>query len=211
MDDELVIGSLPVHEALKTEQQIEDERVADLRAKRRAQDHLITTIKDRLSSSLGALGFRYRERLGEINRADQGIKEANHEKLREQVSAYEIIRKRLEKRVAAHREAVTRYFGSLKVSQSLAYNTEALWWQKSWSDVPSVIRISFHRLRAVKNKLPPGKYFVMATLFDRVGGHPLQGLTYTHGEGSQKRTLRHFDSTNPVAHSGAYFQVGSKI
>jgi hypothetical protein len=43
-----------------------------------------------------------------------------------------------------------------------------------WSHAPRVVRLRFDLLRAVKNKLPRGRYVVMATLYDRLGGHPLR-------------------------------------
>ena len=47
-------------------------------------------------------------------------------------------------------------------------------YQIDWALCPRSVRISIDALRAVKNKIPKGRYVVLATLYDRIGGHPLR-------------------------------------
>jgi hypothetical protein len=43
-----------------------------------------------------------------------------------------------------------------------------------WHKLPQPIEIRISRLRAVKNKLPSGRYVLLVTLYDRLGGNPLR-------------------------------------
>lgn len=207
MDEEIVIGTLPVDEAMRVEEQLEEQRVRELIAKRRAQRHLIKTLKERADGAVKALKSSLTGRIGELNTADANIRRKHYLKIKGHSTSYASVRSMLKKRVVQHRRAVERYFGGLGPSQSLSFNTEGSVFKKAWSKVPTTIRISFDRLRAVKNKLPGGRYFVMATLFDRIAGHPLKGLKHSLGEGSKQRTLLHFGATQPAMHNGTFFKV----
>ncbi|RYG42690.1 hypothetical protein EON68_01515 [archaeon] len=43
-----------------------------------------------------------------------------------------------------------------------------------WHKLPQPVEFRISRLRAVKNKLSAGRYVLLVTLYDRLGGNPLR-------------------------------------
>jgi hypothetical protein len=63
---------------------------------------------------------------------------------------------------------MNRMYGEFRTqSERLASDTI------NWDATPQRVRVSVKMLRAVCDKLPHGRYTVMASLFDHMGGHPL--------------------------------------
>ena len=67
-----------------------------------------------------------------------------------------------------------QHFGELHDADDMYGAVKGRRYQVDWSLAPRVVRIRIDLLRAIKNKLPRGRYVVMATLYDRLGGHPLR-------------------------------------
>eukprot|EP00466_Bigelowiella_natans_P011147 jgi/Bigna1/132516/aug1.18_g7224 len=187
LEEEVVIGAVPVQDAMQREAKLETERVDDLLAKRTAQKKLIGTVTDRASGSIEALNNRLGSNLSQIDDVQKTLRKTHYSKLDDMEEKYNRVREILVRRVKLHRRAVEKYFGQLDASGSLSYVPEKSCWNSlfrpNWFHIPTICRIRINSLRAVKNKLPSGRYFIMATLMDRIAGHPLQKLYYEVGQG----------------------------
>ena len=76
-------------------------------------------------------------------------------------------------------------------------------WRVEWTRTPQPIQIKINCMRGLKNKVPIGKYSLMVSLYDRLGGHPMQW--------SKLDGKRWGNATLPVAHSGKFFASELKI
>ncbi|CAK4098589.1 unnamed protein product [Aphanomyces euteiches] len=99
-------------------------------------------------------------------------------------------------------------FGSMETTRAPAHKRR---YRAEWARIPQPIEIHIHMLRAVKDKLPIGHYVILATLYDRLGGHP---ITWTvagdRGVGAGFPGL-----TTPLLHRGRFydteFAVGQNV
>ena len=76
-------------------------------------------------------------------------------------------------------------------------------WRVEWTETPQPIQVKINCIRGLKDKIPVGRYSLMVSLYDRIGGHPMQ---WSNLDGSRWGT-----ATLPVAHSGKYFNSELKI
>jgi len=162
--------------------------------------------------SVTALDDRYEADKKNIFETKKRLREVYYQRLKTKDKVYKQVSKILTRRVALHRKAVNRYFGSLAPSESMTYEKSGGFFQRKikWRNVPTILRIRMKCLRAIKNKLPGGKYFVMATLCDRIAGHPLQRLRHRVGSGMYAQDVVHFGTTQPASHTGHFLSTEMK-
>lgn len=78
----------------------------------------------------------------------------------------------------------------------------------AWSHVPQPLRLTVHQVRGVKNRVPRGRYVLLATLWDRLGGRPLRWSRMSVGAGAGSyRGLARPASTRPVRHAGRFYST----
>jgi len=74
-----------------------------------------------------------------------------------------------------------------------------------WHKLPQPLEIRVSKLRAVKSKLPNGRYVLLATLYDRLGGNPLKWTKIGFGGGGGDASRP--GATTPVRHRGRYYDT----
>jgi len=76
----------------------------------------------------------------------------------------------------------------------------------SWSRVPQPLRVAVHQVRGVKDRLPRGRYSLLVTLWDRLGGRPLRWSRLAVGAGAGPyKGLARPAATRPVRHAGRFY------
>lgn len=86
-----------------------------------------------------------------------------------------------------------------------------------WDALPQPLELRLGLIRGVKSKLPPGRYVLLATLYDRLGGKPLRwtrtalGSGAAAGAGAGGKGPGAFTprpaATTPVRHRGRHFDT----
>eukprot|EP00033_Pygsuia_biforma_P002828 GCRY01003122.1.p1 GENE.GCRY01003122.1~~GCRY01003122.1.p1 ORF type:complete len:961 (+),score=314.90 GCRY01003122.1:189-3071(+) len=76
-------------------------------------------------------------------------------------------------------------------------------WRVDWTRAPQPIRIRLHAIRSPRDRLTAGKYVLMVSLYDRLGGGPLRW--------SRLRGQEWAGSTLPVAYDGSVRTLGLTI
>ena len=66
-----------------------------------------------------------------------------------------------------------------------------------WQVQPQIVEVRVELVRCVKDKLPKGRYTILCSILDRIGGNPME-----YGQGKSKKWRR---ITNPKTHSGEYY------
>lgn len=78
----------------------------------------------------------------------------------------------------------------------------------AWSHVPQPLKITVHQVRGVKDRLPRGRYVLLATLWDRLGGRPLRWSQMSVGAGAGNyKGMARPASTRPVRHAGRFYST----
>jgi hypothetical protein len=70
-----------------------------------------------------------------------------------------------------------------------------------WDAMPQRTRVNISMLRAVRDKLPPGRYVMMCSLYDHLGGHPLplsKMRTQSVFESKKTKEVTQCEQTTPV-------------
>ncbi|XP_023661544.1 uncharacterized protein ofcc1 isoform X2 [Paramormyrops kingsleyae] len=92
-------------------------------------------------------------------------------------------------------EVVAEY-GQLTAEPAAPGAERGFRWQVEWKETPQPVEIQLHCLRAVRDKLPEGRYAVKSTLHSRLGGAPLRW--------SRLRTHPWPAISQPVLHRGRF-------
>ena len=113
------------------------------------------------------------------------------------------VEKNLNKILTQRQAEVKSLYGDLVVADEQYGGARGRRWRVEWTKSPQPIQIKINCIRGLKDKIPVGRYAIMVSLYDRLGGHPMQWSTL---EGA-----RWGAATIPVAHSGKYFNSELKI
>ena len=111
--------------------------------------------------------------------------------------------KNLNKILTQRQAEVKSLYGDLVVADEQYGGARGRRWRVEWTKSPQPIQIKINCIRGLKDKIPVGRYAIMVSLYDRLGGHPMQWSTL---DGA-----RWGAATIPVAHSGKYFNSELKI
>ena len=98
---------------------------------------------------------------------------------------------------------VKSLYGDLVIADEQYGGARGRRWRVEWTETPQPIQVKINCIRGLKDKIPVGRYSLMISLYDRIGGHPMQ---WSNLDGSRWGT-----ATLPVAHSGKYFNSELKI
>lgn len=109
--------------------------------------------------------------------------------------------KNLNKILTERQAEVKSLYGDLVVADEQYGGARGRRWRVEWTKSPQPIQIRVDCIRGLKDKIPVGRYAIMVSLYDRLGGHPMQWSTL---EGA-----RWGAATIPVAHrdSSGYLHV----
>lgn len=85
---------------------------------------------------------------------------------------YELLKKKVFFTIKNQENVINNLFGYYSPF-SFSYLTH-LYYSLQRKYLPQPMEFHFHFLRAVKNKLPKGKYRIMVSIYDKIGGKPIQ-------------------------------------
>lgn len=202
-DAEIVVGSVPVHELEQRELDVEEAKL------RRAE--IESELYRQREAHVAAQEAAARARL--VHEAQLRHERLEKEKL-QLVHAMQLRTRRLgyvfqqaenhlKHELARQQAHVQQLYGALthsRVPQSRKrYRVE-------WQRIPVTLKLRVRMLSAVKDKLPSGHYVLVATLYDRLGGHALHWSAWD----PESSSTRHRDrrQSNSATHSGNQIRLG---
>ncbi|KAG7390835.1 hypothetical protein PHYPSEUDO_006657 [Phytophthora pseudosyringae] len=169
-DAEVVVGAVPIEEVQQREQQVEEAKLrqAELESSLYRQREIRLAQQEALARE--RLLQEARRRHAALVLKDRQAAEAMQLRARRIGHVFQQAETHLKDTLERQEARVEQVYGSLmpsRVPQSRKrYRVE-------WARIPLTIRIRAKMLNAVKDKLPPGQYVMVATLYDRLGGHAL--------------------------------------
>jgi hypothetical protein len=201
--EQIVVTTLPVEEVLRRERELEAARIATARAEgrayRRRQAELLrleSLANDRVAKLEGDLYERVaaERRWGAARTA-----------LRERALGRMFSRaaQQLERIVRAQQGHVREKYGTLAPGERAGGRRFSV----NWSRVPQPVEVRVHMVRAVKDKLARGRYVVLISMAERLGGRALAWTKVAAGAGFGERPA----ATRPVLHGGRYYDRELKI
>ncbi|KAA0171596.1 hypothetical protein FNF28_00529 [Cafeteria roenbergensis] len=209
--DEVVLGMLSPDEAAEREAALEDARLREAarEAERFARREAVLAIRQAraradviVDKAAAASDVRAVEAQALESRAE--VEEAIRR-------AYREARAALAAELSRQRAVVMERVGELapqpqgsKARAALANQQLAV----AWSRVPQPLRLTVHQARGVKDRLPRGRYVLLVTLWDRLGGRPLRWTQMGIGAGAGTcRGIARPAATRPVRHAGRFYDT----
>eukprot|EP00002_Diphylleia_rotans_P009503 TRINITY_DN1981_c0_g1_i2.p1 TRINITY_DN1981_c0_g1~~TRINITY_DN1981_c0_g1_i2.p1 ORF type:complete len:724 (-),score=115.89 TRINITY_DN1981_c0_g1_i2:133-2304(-) len=98
---------------------------------------------------------------------------------------------------------VVKKYGALAHEDSKFKGTVGHRWKVEWDLAPQPVQIRVEQIRGIRNKVPKGRYIVLVSLYDRLGGNPLRW--------SNIKGQDWFGNTTPITHGGLYDDIEMKI
>jgi hypothetical protein len=199
-DDVLVIGSIPVDEVEKQQRLIEESRARELDEELERQRVHLDMVAQREKLARRALHEEANQLRSEFHSRENQLTKRHSLQLREQQQAFRKAQDTLRHALQEQQGELHEYFGTLEDADDKYGVVKGRHYRVDWAMAPRVIRIRIDMLRAIKNKLPRGRYVVMATLYDRLGGHPLRWCQLNGIEWTGSTPF-------PVRHNGKFYDI----
>ncbi|KAG2767087.1 hypothetical protein JG687_00014198 [Phytophthora cactorum] len=213
-DAEVVVGAVPIEEVQQREQQVEEAKLrqAELESSLYRQREIRLAQQEALARE--RLLQEARRRHAELVLKDRQAAEVMQLRARRIGHVFQQAETHLTDTLKKQEARVEQLYGSLvpsRVPQSRKrYRVE-------WARIPLTIRIRGRMLSAVKDKLPPGQYVMVATLYDRLGGHALHWTNWdpevapnaaaTNDSSSTRTHVGRPNFTRPFHHHGRFYNT----
>jgi hypothetical protein len=202
-DDVLMIGNISLEDIQEEERRLRDEHISYQKQEAQVQ-------KERLQELL----HKEEQAKKEVSRIAKAKKKAiekqevmNLQKGRLQHDMLQKSYRRAEQQMLAtlkrRKAEVKTMYGDLEMADGQYGGSKGRRWKIDWSRTPQPIQIKLKCLRAIKDKLPAGRYVLMVSLYDRLGGHVLRW--------SELKGQQWGGACLPVQHDGQYHSIELKI
>eukprot|EP00163_Fabomonas_tropica_P004964 TRINITY_DN1442_c0_g1_i3.p1 TRINITY_DN1442_c0_g1~~TRINITY_DN1442_c0_g1_i3.p1 ORF type:complete len:1066 (+),score=331.44 TRINITY_DN1442_c0_g1_i3:1132-4329(+) len=192
----LLVGSISVEEAERQEQEMEQQRIAaaiekaredklrqeDLEQRERLARHRILTEQE--AARIEARRRQRQRAAREQIQADQ-IKKV-----------FQKAEAKLKNKLTQRQAEIQTKYGELRSSAQEYGGFKGRKWLVDWEHTPQPVMIRLDTARAIKDKVPKGRYVLVVSLYDRLGGNELRW--------SNLHKQSYDGSTVPVRHSGAF-------
>lgn len=169
-DSEIVVGSVPVEEIQQRELDVEEAKVRHAELESELYRQRETQLTKQEAFARTRLLDEARKRQQALARERLQFVEAMQLRTRRLGYVFQQAESHLKTELERQQARVQRVYGDLvhsRVPQSRKrYRVE-------WQKIPVTIQIRVKMLSALKDKLPGGHYVLVATLYDRLGGHAL--------------------------------------
>jgi hypothetical protein len=167
--EEIVIGLVPEEELAQRERELEEARKAEEAENARRQAVREQAIREKEAAAKVRLLTEKHELTQRLQRREDDNQDAAEA---ERASLHRVFRRAedsLRDKLTAQHALVAERYGSLLPGRAVARQLRI-----EWNKLPQPVEFRVHKLRAVKNKLPSGRYVLLVTLYDRLGGNPMR-------------------------------------
>ena len=94
-------------------------------------------------------------------------------------------------------------FGDLTISDGFYGGSKGRRWKVDWDKTPQPVQIKLKTLRGIKDKIPGGRYILMTSLYNRLGGMVMR---WSNLKGQQWG-----GTTLPLVHDGKFYNSEIKV
>ncbi|ETL80680.1 hypothetical protein L917_18848 [Phytophthora nicotianae] len=211
-DAEVVVGAVPIEEVQQREQQIEEAKLrqAELESSLYRQREIRLAQQEALARE--RLLQEARRRHAELVLKDRQAAEAVKFRARRIGHVFQQAETHLMETLKNQEARVEQLYGTLEPSRVPQSRKR---YRVEWARIPLTIRIRAKMLNAVKDKLPPGQYVMVATLYDRLGGHALHWTNWdpevspnaATNDISSRSNVSRPNFTRPFHHRGRFYNT----
>eukprot|EP00696_Hemimastix_kukwesjijk_P018737 gnl/Hemi2/7696_TR2651_c0_g1_i1.p1 gnl/Hemi2/7696_TR2651_c0_g1~~gnl/Hemi2/7696_TR2651_c0_g1_i1.p1 ORF type:complete len:1080 (-),score=411.10 gnl/Hemi2/7696_TR2651_c0_g1_i1:189-3428(-) len=205
-DQAIVVGNLSVEMAEKQEALLEEERIStallEAEMHRKRQEMLI----ERETRARRAVQVHYEE-----------IEKKQHELTAQKVERDRMRERQVQRAFRLAEDALHYNIKQTSGQLQTRMTADRATWKKTdmkrrvykieYEATPQPAEVRLHMLRAVKDKCMEGRYVVLVSMCEHLGGEPLHWL----GEKVNRREERWKGATHPFRHKGRFFDIEMRI
>lgn len=205
-DTEVVVGSVPLEEIQAREEEVELARLRHAQQEIDQYRQREIQLAHQEEYARSRLRAEDRRRQQEIHKKQEQFAEAMRWRTHRLRYVFQQAEERLVETLQAQKAHVQQIYGEL--APSLVPQTRKRY-RATLQSLPITIEIQLKMLKAVKDKLPSGQYAMVATVYDRLGGHALHYTAFEHDAHRRQTEPRsnrpHF--TKPFHHRGRFYNT----
>ncbi|EDO30431.1 predicted protein, partial [Nematostella vectensis] len=204
MQEEIVmIGQISLEEIQDEERHLRDEHIAFQQQQAKVQRQRLEEIMERMEEAKKTVMHKLKERRKQLQSREEHIMQQDRLIQNRIHRAFRRAEGQLLKALKARKGEVKTMYGDLMLADGQYGGSKGRRWKVDWNRTPQPIQIKLKCLRGVKDKLPAGRYVLMVSLYDRLGGHVLKW--------SSLKGQQWGGATLPLHHDGDFFNIEIKI
>ncbi|KAL5249152.1 hypothetical protein ACHWQZ_G018108 [Mnemiopsis leidyi] len=198
-EDVLMIGNISLDEIKAEEQRLREEHVRfqDMQARlHKERKDEVERQKEGAKDEVREQAKRKREELARKEKQIALKRRLYHSEVQ---TAYRKSQSQLMYALKTRKAEVETMYGDLILADSQYGGNNGRRWKVDWNKAPQPVQIKLRCLRGIKDKLPGGRYVVLVSMYDRIGGHVMRWSNLTGQQWS--------GSTLPICHDGAFHSI----
>ncbi|KAK3743337.1 hypothetical protein QZH41_013912, partial [Actinostola sp. cb2023] len=204
MEEEiLMIGQISLEEVQEEERRLRDEHISYQQQEAKTQRERIQDIMAREERAKKYVMGKLKEKRKAILRREEHLMQQDRLIQNRIHRAFRRAENQLLKALKARKGEVKTMYGDLILADGQYGGSKGRRWKVDWNRTPQPIQIKLKCLRGVKDKLPCGRFVLMVSLYDRLGGHVLKW--------SKLKGQQWGGATLPLNHDGEFFNIEIKI
>ncbi|XP_074656241.1 uncharacterized protein LOC141909627 [Tubulanus polymorphus] len=202
-DDVLMIGSISLDEIQDEEKRLRNEHVLyqsqEAERARTIQEEIV--VREELAKKhIAEMLKEHRKHLQNREVLAQQRERILRDRLHK---AFRQSENRLVNILQRRKAEIQAMYGDLQVADGDYGGSKGRRWKVDWTKTPQPVQVKLKSLRGVKDKLPGGRYVIVTSLYDRLGGHVLKW--------SNLKGQKWGGSTLPTNHDGHFYNTEIRI
>ncbi|KAH3752765.1 hypothetical protein DPMN_187391, partial [Dreissena polymorpha] len=202
-DDLLMVGNVSLEDVQAEERQLRDEHIQYLEQEaaneRERQQELLRREED--AKKRVAMFTKYQRE--ELQRREEMLRQKEKLLMERLHQAFRRAESQLISVLERRKGEVKTFYGDLMMTETQYGGSRGRRWKVDWNLTPQPVQVKLKCLRGVKDKLPRGRYVMMVSLYDRLGGNILRW--------SKMKGQHWGGATLPVHHEGSFYNVEMKL
>lgn len=202
-NDVLMIGSISLEEVQEEEKRLRDEHIAYREQEKEEERDKLIELKKREEEAKKRVDEYFKTNKSIIERRKEELERVERLAVERMQKSYLKSESQLISCLENRKGEVKTYYGDLATGDGYYGGSKGRRWKVDWERTPQPIQVKLKSLRGVKDKLPGGRYVVMVSLYNRLGGHVMRW--------SNLRGHMWGGSTDPITHDGLFHNTEIKL
>lgn len=202
-EEVLLVGSVPVDELNSAEARVREQSVARVAREREVLHDYKARLEEVVKKARARLAAMLSSKMAELRGETTRLR--NEEQLQRAriANAFRAAEAQLLHALQLRQGEVSTMYGELVLADGQYGGARGRRWRVDWDRTPQPIQIKLAAMRGVRDKAPAGRYAIVVSLQDRLGGRLLRW--------SSLRGQEWGAATLPVSHNGRHNTADIKI
>ncbi|ESO86001.1 hypothetical protein LOTGIDRAFT_235599 [Lottia gigantea] len=202
-DDVVLLGKISLEEVQEEEKRLRDEHILYLEQESRLAREREEKLINREEQAKTRMATFVKDKRGDLARREELLRQKEKLMLDHVHKAFRRAESQLIGTLERRKGEVKTLYGDLMLADGQYGGSKGRRWKVDWNRTPQPIKINLKCIRGVKDKLPGGRYVMMASLYNRLGGHTMRW--------SKLKGQTWGGTTLPMFHEGNFYNTEMKI